>query len=131
MIEFGGRTRRPAGERGITESAQYALIWPVLLLVTLGIIQAGIWIHGHHVATRAASAAADVASGSYGSPGEAKQVAAGIARGGGLQGVAVTVSRNASRVEVTVAGRIPTMLDLPLGQIRETVSAPIERVTRP
>ena len=131
MIEFGGRTRRPAGERGITESAQYALIWPVLLLVTLGIIQAGIWIHGHHVATRAASAGADVASGSYGSAGEAKQVAAGIARGGGLQGVAVTVSRNASRVEVTVAGRIPTMLDLPLGQIRETVSAPIERVTRP
>ena len=131
MIELGGRFQRPADERGITESAQYALIWPVLLLVTLGIIQAGIWVHGHHVATRAASAAADLASGSYGSTGEAKQVATGIAHGGGLQGVSVIVSTSASRVDVTVAGRIPMMLDLPLGQIRETVSAPIERVTRP
>ena len=73
--------RRPADERGVTESAQYALIWPVLLLVTLGIIQAGIWIHGHHVANRAAHAAADVASGSYGSAGEAKQIAAMLAAG--------------------------------------------------
>ncbi len=124
-------TRRPADERGITESAQYALIWPVLLLVTLGIIQAGIWIHGHNVANRAANAGADVASGSHGSTGEAKQVAAGIARSGGLQEVAVTVSTNANRVEVTVAGRTPMMLALPLGQIRETASAPVERVTRP
>lgn len=131
MSELGGRTQWRADERGVTESAQYALIWPVLLLVTLGIIQAGIWIHGHNVANRAANAAADVASGSYGSTGEAKQVAVGIARSGGLQGVAVTVSTNADRVEVTVAGRTPTMLDLPLGQIRETASAPIERVTRP
>lgn len=123
--------RRPADERGVTESAQYALIWPVLLLVTLGIIQAGIWIHGHHVANRAAHAAADVASGSYGSAGEAKQIAAGIARSGGLEEVAVTVSTNAGRVEVTVAGRTPTMLDLPLGRISETAAAPIERVTRP
>lgn len=125
------RWRRPVDERGVTESAQYALIWPVLLLVTLGIIQAGIWIHGHHVANRAANAAADVASGSYGSAAEAKQIATGIAHSGGLQSVSVSVSKTAAQVEVTVAGRTPTMLDLPLGQITETASAPVERVTRP
>ena len=51
------------------------MIWPLLLLVSLGIIQAGIWIHGHNVATRAANAAADVASGSYGSAAEATRIA--------------------------------------------------------
>lgn len=107
------------------------MIWPLLLLVSLGIIQAGIWIHGHNVATRAANAAADAASGSYGSTGAARQIAEGIARGGGLSDVVVTVSTGSSIVQVTVAGRAPTLLDLPLGNIRETASAPVERVTRP
>ena len=56
-------------ERGMTESVQIALIWPLLLLVTLGVIQAGIWIHGRQVALRAAVAAVEVASGSAGSSG--------------------------------------------------------------
>lgn len=113
------------------ESAQFALIWPMLLLVSLGIIQAGIWVHGHNVANRAANAAADVASGSYGSSAEARQVAEGIARSGGLTAVEVSVSAGGTSVEVTVAGAAPTMLDLPLGRIHETASAPVERVTRP
>lgn len=123
--------QRRGDQRGISESAQFALIWPALLLVTLGIIQAGIWIHGHNVAGRAANAAADVASGTYGSPGEARQIAHGIARGGGLAEVAVTVSTGPASVEVTVAGTAPMLLDLPLGRIIETAAAPVERVTRP
>lgn len=118
-------------QRGVTESAQFALIWPLLLLVSLGIIQAGIWIHGHNVANRAANAAADAASGSYGSTGEARQIAEGIARSGGLEGVSVTVAISASQVDVTVVGTTPMMLDLPLGRISTTASAPVERVTRP
>lgn len=121
----------PRNQRGVTESAQFALIWPLLLIVSLGIIQAGIWIHGHNVVNRAANSAADAASGSYGSTGEARQIAEGIARSGGLEGVTITVSTSADRVDVTVEGTTPTMLDLPLGRISETASAPIERVTRP
>ena len=123
--------RRSRGQRGVTESAQFALIWPVLLLVSLGIIQAGIWIHGQNVAVRAANAAADAASGSYGSTSEARQVAEGIARSGGLTEVEVQVSTGATTADVTVAGNAPTLLDLPLGRIHETASAPVERVTRP
>ena len=110
---------------------QFAVIWPVLLLVSLGIIQAGIWIHGHNVANRAANAAADAASGSYGSAGEARQIAEGIARSGGLRSVSVDVSGGADLVSVTVAGTAPSMLDLGLGRVQETASAPIERVTTP
>lgn len=123
--------RRAPDQRGITESAQFALIWPLLLLVSLGIIQAGIWIHGHNVATRAANAAADAASGSYGSAAEARQIAEGIARSGGLAAVEVSVSTGGTTVEVTVVGTAPSLLDLPLGHIQETASAPVERVTRP
>lgn len=122
--------RRPRDHRGITESAQFAMIWPVLLLVSLGIIQAGIWIHGHNVATRAANAAADAAGGSYGSAADAQHIAEGIARSGGLDDVSVSVSPGASSVQVSVTGRAPSLLDLPLGQIHETASAPVERVTR-
>ena len=122
---------RPRDQRGITESAQFALIWPLLLLVSLGIIQAGIWIHSHNVANRAANAAVDAASGSYGSSAEARQIAEGIARSGGLTAVDVRVSAGSTVTQVTVAGNAPTLLDLPLGRIHETASAPFERVTRP
>ena len=106
------------------------MIWPLLLLVSLGIVQAGIWIHGHNVANRAANAAADAVSGSYGTAGEARQIAEGIARSGGLDDVRVSVSSGGTTVAVTVAGTAPTLLDLPLGRIHETASAPVERVTR-
>lgn len=122
---------RVRDHRGISHSAQFAVIWPVLLLVSLGIIQAGIWIHGHNVANRAANAAADAAAGSYGSAGEARQVGEGIARSGGLRSVSVDVSSGAETVSVTVAGTAPSILDLGLGRVRETASAPIERVTTP
>ena len=125
------RGRRVRDHRGITESAQFALIWPLLLLVSLGIVQAGIWIHGHNVAGRAANAAVDAASGSYGTPAEARQIAEGIARSGGLTNVEVSVSTSTTTVDVTLTGTAPTLLDLPLGRIHETASAPMERVTRP
>ena len=123
--------RRGRDQRGLSESTQWAVLWPLILLVSLGIIQAGIWIHGHNVATRAANAAADSASGSYGSTGEARQIAEGIASSGGLRDVAVTVSAGSSAVQITVTGHAPALLDLPLGTIHETASAPVERVTRP
>ena len=53
----------PRSDRGVSESVQYALIWPVLMLATLGIIQSGIWLYSRNVALRAAIAAADTARG--------------------------------------------------------------------
>ena len=117
-------------QRGMTESVQLALIWPLLLLVTLGVIQAGLWVHGRQVALRAASAAAEVASGRDGSAGAAG-LAAGIAGSAGLGSVQVDVQSSADHVRVVVSGRMPALLGLPLGQIRESASAPRERVTNP
>jgi hypothetical protein len=101
------------------------------MLITLGMIQAGIWIHGHNVAVRAANAAADVGRGSYGSTDQAREVAADLASAGGLKDVVVSVGRDADSVNAVVNGRAPLIFDVGLGSITETASAPLERVSQP
>ena len=115
----------------MTESVQIALIWPLLLLVTIGVIQAGIWIHGRQVALRAAVTAADVASGSASSSGAAQDLATKIARSAGLNSVDVDVDTSATTVRVVVSGTMPSILDLPLGRISESAAAPRELVSTP
>lgn len=123
--------RRRHNELGLSQSVQYAVIWPVLLLSTLGIIQAGIWIHGHNVAVRAANAGADVARGSYGTSQDAVDRATALAGAGGLHEVVIQVNRQPDRVEVVVNARAPLFFDVGFGRITESASAPLERVTPP
>lgn len=118
-------------QRGLSESVQYAVIFPVLMLVTLGIIQAGIWLHGQNVAARAAAAAADAARGSYGDTGQAREIAADLATAGGLKDTTVDVAKGATAVDVTVSGRAPLIFDVGLGRISESASAPLEQVSEP
>jgi Flp pilus assembly protein TadG len=121
----------PRSERGVSESVQYALIWPVLMLATLGIIQSGIWLHGRNVAQRAATAAAATARGAYGTSGDAEAVARDIAQSGGLQEISVVVRRSPTAVTVVVHAQAALILDLGLSSLSETASAPVERVTQP
>ena len=118
-------------ERGLSESVQWAVLWPLLMLLSLGIIQAGIFLHGRNVAQRAATAAVDAARGSYGSAGEAEQLGATIAGSGGLRNISVRVRRTGSTVTADVTAYPPMIFDLDLGRINETAAAPLERVTRP
>lgn len=118
-------------ERGLTESVQYALLWPVLVLVTLGIVEAGLWLHGRNVVQRAAVAAVDEARGTYGTTEAAREVAEALTAAGGLSEVDVQVSRGAAQVDVVVTARAPLILDVGLGRLRETASAPRERVSTP
>jgi Flp pilus assembly protein TadG len=118
-------------ERGLSESVQWAVLWPLLMLLTLGIIQAGIFLHGRNVAQRAATAAVDAARGSYGSAGEAEQLGATIAGSGGLRNISVRVRRTGSTVTADVTAYPPVIFDLNVGRINETAAAPLERVTRP
>jgi len=118
-------------ERGLSESVQWAVLWPLLMLLTLGIIQAGIFLHGRNVAQRAATAAVDAARGSYGSAGDAEQLGARIAGSGGLRNISVRVQRTGSTVTADVSAHPPMIFDLDLGRINETAAAPLERVTPP
>lgn len=101
------------------------------MLMTLGIIQAGVWLHGRNVAQRAATAAVDVARGRDGTAGEAEQRARELAAAGGLEDVAVRVAQGPLEVSVGVSGRATLILDLGLGAIDETAAAPRERVSEP
>ena len=121
---------RARDERGLSESTQWAVLFSLLMLLTLGIIQAGIHLHGRNVAQRAAMAAVDAARGSFGTVAEAQQVAHGIAQSGGLQGVTIRISRGATTVTADVSGNAPAILDI-AGRIHETASAPLERVSQP
>ena len=77
-------------ERGITDSMQWAILLPVILLTVFGILQVGLWAHGRTVATQAAvtgaerGALADAPAGD--GPEAARRVAAA---GGGATGVHV------------------------------------------
>jgi Flp pilus assembly protein TadG len=118
-------------ERGLSESVQWAVLWPLLMLLTLGIIQAGIFLHGRNVAQRAATAAADVARGSYGSAADAEHLGESIASSGGLKSISVRVRRTGTTVTADVSAYPPMIFDLDLGPIDETAVAPLERVTQP
>jgi Flp pilus assembly protein TadG len=125
--------RSPIGgrERGLTNSLQFAVIVPALMLATFGLIQVGLWLHARNVAAEAVTAAADVARSYDGDPAAATQAARRIAAVGGLTDVALTVSRQPTSVSVTMVARPPVIFDLGLGRITETATAPLERVTTP
>jgi Flp pilus assembly protein TadG len=122
---------RARDERGLSESVQWAVLWPALMLLTLGIIQAGIFLHGRNVSQRAATAAVDAARGSYGSAADAQHLAANIANSAGLKDISVRVQRSGTTVSAEVSATAPMIFDLRLGRITETASAPLECVTAP
>lgn len=125
------RARARGFDRGLSNSLQFAVIVPALMLATFGLIQAGLWLHARNVAAEAVTAAADVARNYDGDPAAARQAARRIAAVGGLTDVQLTISRQPRAVSVTMVARPPVIFDLGLGRVTETATAPLERVTTP
>lgn len=118
-------------ERGLTNSLQFTVIVPALMLATFGLIQAGLWLHARNVAAEAVTAAADVARDYDDDPAAARDAARRIADVGGLTDVRLTINRQPDSVSVTMVAKPPVVFELGLGRITETATAPVERVTRP
>lgn len=110
-------------QRGLSESTQWAMLTPLVMLLTLGLVQLGVWLHARTVAGEAAATVADLMA--SGSPGAA---AAGerVAGAGGLQGVSVATARQDGLVVVTVSGRVPLFFDVGQGAIAERAVLPEE-----
>jgi Flp pilus assembly protein TadG len=125
------RPRRTTDQRGFSSTTQLAVVFPLLLLLTLGILQAGLWLHARNVAQRAATAGVDVARGTYGTAGEGEQRARDLAAAAGLHNVVVHVERGPQRVTADVSASATLVLDLGLGTVEETASGPRERVSTP
>lgn len=117
-------------DRGVSESVQWAIILPALLLCVLGLVQAGVVMHGRQVMHTAAAAAADAEAAAGASNGAGAAAARAVAASGGVKDIAVDVKTTGDLVEVTVSGRVATVVDLGLAEVRAHASAPKERVTR-
>lgn len=131
MLGPGRHLRRSTDQRGLSASTQLAVVFPLLMLLTLGIFQAGLWLHGRNVAQRAATAAVDVARGTYGTADEGEQRARDLVAAAGLTDVVVHVERGPRVVTADVSAHPTLVLDLGLGGIEETASGPRERVSTP
>lgn len=125
------RSRAAGFQRGLSNSVQWAVLFPVVMLCTLGIIQAGVWVHGRNVAIEAANTAADLSRGLGADDSAARSAAQRVAAVGGLSDVNLQIQRGATEVDVTFTGRIPMFFDVGLGSITERAHAPVERVTTP
>jgi TadE-like protein. len=112
-------------QRGVAESVQWAILMPALLMLILGLVQTGIWLHGRAVAAATAATIADLRV-PGGDPVAAEEAGRRVAASGGLIDVAVEVHADAGLLVVTVTGRPLTFLDFGLTRIQERAVLPVE-----
>lgn len=120
-------------ERG-SEPVQWAILFPVVLLIVFGSVQTALWFDAKNTAHAAASAAYFQARNNN------SQGTDGISAGqnliantkSGLSDVNVSVDRTPVTVTATVTGQSSKLLSfLPMPPIRETVTGPVDRFTNP
>lgn len=107
------------------------LILPLILVVLLGIIQSGVWLHGRQSARAAAQVAAEAERVAHPIPGAGERAAQRVASHGGITDLGVSITRTGETVTVTVTGKTMMFVDLGYGRFSETAVLPVERVTTP
>lgn len=118
-------------QRGVSESTQWAMLTPVILLTVLGIIQLGLWGYGRTVVFNAAGAGAEVAAPLGATASQGEVAARAIAERGGLTHLRVTISVSGEQVVASVAGRMPGLVDIGITSVNAQVTRTKERVTGP
>lgn len=101
----GRSEHRQCRERGVSESLQWSLVWPVVLLVVVAVIQTAVVLQARATVTEAARAAVRVQALRGSHAGEAEATARDVARTSKVTDVTVTVSTTDSLVRVDVEGR--------------------------
>ncbi len=130
-----GQRARARGERG-SVSLELAVVFPVVLLLIFGTVQAALYFHARNVALAAAEEGlrdARVENGSD-SAGVRRAEAFLVDAGGSrvLLGFSVTADRGATEATVTVQGTSPSVLPGIGGfAVAQSATGPRERVTTP
>lgn len=108
----GNRPRRAVShrERGISESVQWALIWPVVIMAVVGVVQTAVVLEARATATEAARAAVRARALHGSGPGDARHAAEQVVGPSRLEDLTVSVSSNDGLIRVDVAGRAPAVL---------------------
>ena len=113
-------------DRGLSQSVQWALLTPLIVLMISGVVQAAVVLQAHQIAKSAAMAGAE-AEAWYGAPaGSGAAVAQRSAVGAGLREVTVRVTRSSGVATVTVSGSADLFLDFGQGRVSRTAVMPLE-----
>ncbi|GAA1390735.1 TadE/TadG family type IV pilus assembly protein [Luteococcus peritonei] len=113
-------------QRGLSESVQWAVLAPALLLVVLGLVHGGIWLHGRTVAAQAALAGAEAQAVAGAGSGIAEGIASQVAAEGGLKDIQVSSGRSGDEVVVEVRGRVDSFIPSGLTQVQSRAWMPAE-----
>jgi Flp pilus assembly protein TadG len=115
-------------------TVELVIAMPLLLLIVMLVIQAGVWMHATHIAQAAATRAASTAA--------AYQSSAGAGQGAGTDTLAaigsgvlkdpqVSVTRTATEVRVRISGTASTVVPGIRWRVSTEVVRPVERWTEP
>lgn len=126
----GSVARREAWDRG-SASVEAVIATPLLMLLVLAIIQAGLILHANHMAQAAANVAMEAARAELASGGDGQAAAeASLARNAGsvLENQGVSVARGAETVTVTITGEATRIVPLFDAPIEVTVTGAVEHI---
>lgn len=124
-----GRLRLPPSarsERGLSQSVQWVLLAPLIVLMISGIVQAAAILQAQQVARSAAMAGAEAEAWYQAPAGSGGAVAQRAAVGSGLRDVTVSVTRSSGVATVTVTGSADLFLDFGQGRVSRTAVMPLE-----
>lgn len=131
------RRRRLPGrpERGAA-TLELVVLFPVVLLITFGVIEGALWYHARNVALAAAEEGVRAATGNGGSLteglAEARSFAQEAGADGVLSGVAVNGGGGDTEVTITVEGSSQSLFPGWSGhRVSQTATGPVERFTGP
>lgn len=112
-----------------TATVEAAILLPVLMLLTMLVVQAGIWFHANAVATTAANHGVDAARVQDGSANDGHEAATQFLDDPGvLRSPSIEVRRDAETASVTVSGDVASlMFGIPFS-VSATADAPVERL---
>lgn len=117
------RVRR---DRGLSQSVQWALLTPLIVLMISGIVQGAVVLQAHQIAKSAAMAGAEAEAWYNAPPGSGANVAKQAAIGSGLRNVTVSVTRSSGVATVTVTGSADLFLDFGQGRVTKSAVMPLE-----
>jgi len=115
----------------MSDSVQWAMLAPVVLLTVLGILQLGLWGYARTLALNAAGAGAEEAAPATATLTGGEAVATYLARKGGLVELSVSCGLRAGAVTCRVGGTVPGLIDVGVNRIDAQATRPKERVTTP
>lgn len=120
----GQRLRSDAG----SSTTELVLMMPVVLLLVLVGVHAGMYYHAGHVIEAAAQEALESAQGEQGSAQDGLDSAtAFLAEAGGIRNPDVEVTRDAAEVRVLVQAEAPNVLPFAVWHVTASVAGPVER----